>query len=76
MELHELVEEQAIGMVLSSTGDWSYDDIVDAFQNGECPDGVSLWEPFEHWEYYAMAEQIEDNYRVLMNFAKRVKEID
>lgn len=72
--MEELIKKYAIGAVLSDSNGHSFETIVEAFSEGECPDGVTIWAPFEHWEYSAMAELIEEQYDIFTNFANELKE--
>lgn len=67
-------QKYALGAVLSDSNELDYGDVIEAFENGECPDGVSVWAPFENYEYYELAQLIEEQHDIFLAFTEELDE--
>lgn len=71
---NNIYQKYALGAVLADSNELDYDTVLEAFENGECPDGVSIWHPFENHEYYELAELIEEQHDIFRAFAEELDE--
>lgn len=49
-EIKTLAEQEAMETILADLGGLSVEDIVTAWENGEMPDEIDLWQPFEYYD--------------------------
>lgn len=70
MTKDEVLNKYAVGAILSDSNEVPYDTLIETLENGEVPDGVSIWHPFENHEYYEIAELIQEQRDILKCFAE------
>lgn len=71
---NNIFQKYALGAVLSDSNEHDYDDVLEAFENGECPEGVSIWSPFENYDYYELAQLIEEQHDIFKCFTEELDE--
>lgn len=78
-KLEELARGHATARILSDLGgseNWysAYQYLTECLENGIEPDGLVVWQPFEHWTWHDVAEQIEADAMSLLSSFKRLLE--
>ena len=61
-----LVDQYALGTILTDSAELDYDYIVDQLEKNEIPEGVIVWQPFENYDPRYLAsilEDVRDGYR-------------
>ncbi len=71
---NQIAGEFAIGICFSGTAGLSYDDIMGALEDGEFPEGVEVWEPFEGQSAVNLSETLFDMKRVLSTYGEKLLE--
>ena len=74
VSLNTISEKYALGAVLSDSNEMDYNDILESLENGEIPEGVSIWAPFENYEYYELAQLIEEQHDIFQAFIEELDE--
>jgi len=81
MAIHSKIEQiayaQATSQVLSDfsghkNGYCAYAHLSDSVRRGETPDDLVVWQPFEHWEWQDILQQIESEAESLLSTLKTV----
>lgn len=71
---NNIYEEYALGSVLSDSAGLDYDVVVDSLRNGDMPDEVIVWQPFEYEDMRGLAERIEEYHDIFKTFAEELDE--
>lgn len=76
-KLEELALGHATAQILSDLGErekWydAYQYLTECLENGSEPDGLVVWQPFEHWTWHDVAQQIESEAMSLLSSFKRL----
>lgn len=71
---NNIFQKYALGAVLADSNEHDYDELLESFEQGECPDGVSIWAPFENHDYYELASLIEEQHDIFKAFAEELDE--
>lgn len=71
---NNIYQKYALGAVLADSNELDYDDVLESFEQGECPEGVSIWHPFENHDYYELAQLIEEQHDIFRAFAEELDE--
>ena len=71
---NNIFQKYALGAVLADSNEHDYEELLESFENGECPDGVSIWAPFENYDYYELAQLIEEQHDIFKAFAEELDE--
>lgn len=61
-----LVDQYALGTILTDSAELDYDYIISKLEEGEIPEDVIVWEPFELYDPKYLAsilEDVRDGYR-------------
>ena len=74
MKQIELVKEYAIGAVFSDTNEMGYTALVEQLEQGNIPEDVIIWAPYENLDPQELVEQIEEQYNIFEIFAERLTE--
>lgn len=74
MATNNIFEQYALGSVLSDSAELGYDEIMESLQNGEIPEDVIVWAPFEYEDTRALAERIEEFHDIFKAFAEDLEE--
>lgn len=74
VSLNTICEKYALGAVLADSNEMDYSDIMEALEAGEIPEGVSIWAPFEHYQYYELAELISEQHDIFQAFIEELDE--
>lgn len=72
IERVNLIKEYAIGAVFSDTAEKSYTALVEELEQGNIPEEVLVWQPFETLDPQALLEQVEEQYNIFEHFAERL----
>lgn len=71
---NNIFQKYALGAVLADSNEHDYEELLESFEQGECPDGVSIWQPFENHDYYELAQLIEEQHDIFRAFAEELDE--
>ena len=74
MATNNIFEEYALGSILSDSAEMSYEDVMESLQNGEVPEDIIVWEPFEYEDPRALANRLEDFHDMFKTFAEELEE--
>ena len=58
-EIYKKALEEAVNTALSDLGDLSPEEIVEKLNEGEIPDEISIWSPFEYYDAANLLEVID-----------------
>lgn len=58
-KMYEIALEEAVNTALADLGGLDYDEIVGQLQEGNIPDEISMWEPFENYDASRLYEIID-----------------
>ena len=71
---NNIFQKYALGAVLADSNEHNYDELLESLENGEVPEGVSIWSPFENYEYHELASLIEEQHDIFKCFAEELDE--
>lgn len=72
MEQVDLIKEFAVGYVFSYTAGMGHAALVEELEEGNIPEGVVVWEPFEDLNSWELVEHIEEQYSIFEVFSERL----
>ena len=72
--VNNIFQKYGLGAVLADSNELDYDDVLESLEQGECPEGVSIWAPFENYEYHELASLIEEQHDIFRAFAEELDE--
>ena len=72
--MSELIEEYAIGSVLSDSADMSYTAFAEELEKDNIPKEVVVYKPYENLYPLELLEVLEEYYGVFETFAERLME--
>lgn len=67
-----IAEDFAVRTLCSDTGNYTYPQLLDMLDSGQTPDGVLIWEPFEHYSAERLANILEGFYDTFSHFTVNV----
>lgn len=67
-------QKYALGAVLSDSNELDYDIILDSLNEGEIPEGVTVWYPFENEDTRNLVNLIEEYHDTFVVFADELAE--
>ena len=71
---NNIYEKYALGAVLSDSNELDYGVVLDTLNEGELPEGVSVWYPFENEDTRSLANLIEEHHDIFKCFAEELAE--
>lgn len=74
-DVSRLAENFTLGSILSEYGNNTYDEIIEALDDGYIPDGVLAWYPFQDFSPEELLDAIEDLRNQFLMFYKQTKEV-
>lgn len=74
-DVNRLAENFTLGSILSEYGNNTYDEIIEALDDGYIPDNVLAWYPFQDFSPEELLEAIEDLRNQFLMFYKQTKEV-
>lgn len=74
-DVNRLAENFTLGSILSEYGNNTYDEIIEALDDGYIPDEVLAWYPFQDFSPEELLEAIEDLRNQFLMFYKQTKEV-
>lgn len=73
-DIQEMALMEAVETVLSDLGDLLPEEILNRLDDGEIPDEIVIWYPFEECDARTIADHIRTFARQFERFAERVRE--
>lgn len=70
--LNQLAWEEAVATALADLGGLTADEILEKLEEGEIPEEVAVWEPFEYYDASRLLDVISDFQGQFARFAKSV----
>ena len=72
--MQQLIKKYAIGAVFHDTDNLGFDFIMEKLEEGEIPDEVLVWTPYESLNASQLAERVEEQFDIFATFAVRLSE--
>jgi hypothetical protein len=73
LTIGQVLEQEALALVLSDVEGLNYGDVMESLENGEFPDDLLVWEPFENYQPNELAETLEGFYDALHSVVNRLE---
>ena len=67
-----LVDQYALGTILTDSAELQYDYLISKLEEGEIPEGVIVWEPFENYPPQHLASVLDDVREAYRCFAEDI----
>lgn len=71
---NNIFQKYALGAVLADSFELDYDIVLETLNEGELPEGVSVWYPFENEDKRNLANLIEEQHDIFQAFAEELSE--
>jgi hypothetical protein len=76
LTIGQVLEQEALALVLSDVEGLNYGDVMESLENGEFPDDLLVWEPFENCQPNELAETLEGFYDALHSVVNRLETLN
>lgn len=73
MERLNVIRRYALGTVFSDTAGLGFEDLISQLEEDNIPDGVLVWEFFEHLSPLELLRRVEDFYDILLEMERDLK---
>ena len=71
-----LIKKYAIGAIFSDTAELGFDFIMEKLEEGEIPDEVIVFAPYERLGATDLADMVEDQMDIFATFAEQLSELE
>lgn len=75
-KIKEMALDEAVETMFSNLGNLTAGEILSKLEEGELPEEISVWYPFEDYDPKTLAKLVEGFASQFERFAERVKEIE